>query len=191
MKDPNVELEPCFDYQYSFPENFIDLTNITYAYSWVPLNEDGTPSQDSGAWADYNQLHPNIQTMNKLAQDWKSMWKQDDEPTCEYRVGAGFVRIKDCRNERTNFITLNNEAAAVFLLCDRVLSEKHVVSKLSDGFDESEVRETIDALCDIGLLMRENGKLLTLPIGQKPRSTEELDRLAFGMYQKAICQAAK
>ena len=152
------------DYGFNFPESTLDPMKTSYFFQFH--------STDVPADGDY------IQHIEEAIDKWIAAHKRQTPPMYEYWIGAGFLHIRDTRDGDGRFLRLAGLHHDVTLLCDQVQSRNALTETLAK-FYPKEVSEggldiVIRELLDADVLMAEGNLLLTLPIGHRVRTTEEL-----------------
>jgi hypothetical protein len=101
-----------------------------------------------------------------------------------YVLAPGFLRITDTRQGEGRYVHLAGLHHDVLLLCDEINSIRRLKEQLQDIYPEEvndgALEEVVEELKAAGLLMQEENQLLALPIGYRPRTTEELTNYVLG-----------
>jgi ribosomal peptide maturation radical SAM protein 1 len=159
------------EYQHNFPPGMVDPDKIGYFFEFSSaLVPEATAAREAVA---------------AVVTPWLAAWEAHSLPVYEYSLGPDFVSIADTRPGRDRTIRLSRIGADVVLLCDAVQSLDRLRDDLRPLYPNAVADGTlelvIDDLLESGVLMREANLYLTLPIGKKPRTTDELRRRVLGM----------
>jgi len=180
------KIEPRADYQACFPEGTADLAKVSYYFQEANKTPEERTDRDIPHFGSEErtneQFPPYMQRFIDACKPWLSAHKTDSthKPVLEYRLGNGFMRVKDFRQRPGRFLTLTEEYFSVMLLCDRVQKRAKVVKRLSKLYKHEDIEEAIEFLLKRNLLISEGNEILSLVVGAKPRSTQKLEALALG-----------
>lgn len=163
-----VALRP--DYAFNLPSGTVDPLKAGYFFSF----ESKRLPDDEGGLAALSQ------TVNS----WIADRGRPVPPRYEYRVGPGFIHVEDTRGPEPRVMDLADLYHDVLLLCDAIQTRETLARDL-ERVRPTEVRDgsldrVVDELIASDLLLAEGRQLLTLPIGHRPRTTEELRRFVLG-----------
>jgi hypothetical protein len=115
---------------------------------------------------------------------WLEKWKAKVPPKYEYIIGAGFLQIHDTRHGEGRYLRLADLHQDVALLCDEVQGRRTLAQDLARIYPDEVANGTLDRVIDelvaADVLLSEGNQLLTLPIGHKVRSTDELRSYVLG-----------
>jgi hypothetical protein len=108
-------------------------------------------------------------------QEWRRRWMSETRDTLVSRRTPGALFIEDNRgSERRGTYTFHDPIATIYSECDESMrTPKGVWSAMaSDGrlpdVSESDVREILDELCRLGLMVGEDERYLSLAIPANP-----------------------
>jgi ribosomal peptide maturation radical SAM protein 1 len=170
------------DYAFNLPAGLADPQKIAYFFSF---RSNRIPPA-----GDY------MKTMEVLIDSWQTAHRQKQPPLYEYMIGAGFLRVTDTRQGEGRYLHLADLHQDVVLLCDEISSRRTLAADLSARYPREVANGTLDRVIDelvaADVLMAEGNYLLTLPIGRRPRTTEELRSYVLGkteVPQEAPAQA--
>jgi ribosomal peptide maturation radical SAM protein 1 len=155
------------DYRSLFPEGAVDSSRVGYfreytsSASLVPLSVLQGLRADIDAWLEAAQ--------------------RPRRPSYTYRVGPGFVQVRDARTPEAHEFLVRGIERDVLLLCDEVHTSVRLLVELRGRWgthiDGHKLDSILDTMIRKELLLAEDGHVLTLPVGSRPRSTEELRAL--------------
>lgn len=152
------------DYTANFPPGIIDLDKICYFFNITSSQK--LPESD--------YAHPVTEAISA----WKSAQDQKVPAVYEYAIGPSFLRIIDTRTETNRVFSLTDIYQDITLLCDEIQTLRSLCRDLLPVYPaevkDGTINRVIDELIEHDILVQEGTHLLTLPIGKKPRTTEEL-----------------
>jgi hypothetical protein len=158
------ELQLRQDYCFNFPEGMVDPLKVGYFFSF-----SASTVLDADTY---------IGPLRAVIEQWCEAHKGTGQPVFKYSIGPGFTRIVDTRQGEGRVIDLSDLHQDIFLLCDEIQSVEKLESALAPIHpllvNTGEVRKIVDELVAANVLYREEGAILALPIGEKPRLTDEL-----------------
>lgn len=158
------------DYLFNFPKTMVDPLKIAYFFTF---NSKLVPQEVD-----------HLEAVKDAIEPWIRAYKNKTPPVYYYSVGAGFLLIQDTRHGAGRFLRLYDLHRDVALLCDEIQGRRQLAEELRPlhgaAVDDGTLDQVIDELLNAEVLIAEGEQLLTLPIGQRPRSTAELRRLVFG-----------
>ena len=157
-----------------FPPGLVDLNKIGYDFTFH------CPTRTSSE--QYLRLFD-------VTHRWIKAHQSGKPPICFYTVGPGFLYISDSRagegkeDFEPRYMYLEGLAEDIVLLADRIQTVNRLKQLLAPLYPAEvaggEVEAAVEELIEADLLMREGQSILSLPIGSKPRTTEELHALVF------------
>ena len=172
-------LKPRSDFAYCFPEGVIDLNKCSYYFY-----EEGGNANEWDEFSDYMN-----RTRSAVA-NWIDAYSLGKKPpSLTYRIGKGFIYIRDFRARPRREYKMVEEYMDVFLLCDRITPRKRLHKTLSHKYTAEEINQAIEGLTKRGLLISEGNKLLTLAVADSPRPTESLEAIA--LTQSSMTQQSQ
>jgi hypothetical protein len=132
--------------------------------------------------------------VREVIQPWIDAHKQKIPPSYEYMIGAGFLRITDTRQGEGRYLHLADLHHDVVLLCDQVRHRNALARDLCGRYPKAVADGTLDRVIDellaADVLMAEDNYLLTLPIGHRPRTTEQLRAYVLGEEESSRQEVA-
>ncbi|MCC7418247.1 MAG: RiPP maturation radical SAM C-methyltransferase [Acidobacteria bacterium] len=158
------------DYTFNFPEGRVDPRKIGYFFEF-----------NSPRMAPPGEY---VEELREAIKPWIAAHEAKTPPVYEYVIGAGFLQIRDTRHGDGRFLRLADLHQDVVLLCDEVKGRQTLAHELSGRYPKEVADGTLDAvvneLIESDVLMAEGSQLLTLPIGHRVRTTEELRAYVLG-----------
>jgi ribosomal peptide maturation radical SAM protein 1 len=158
------------DYAFNFPSGHADPLKISYFFGFHCSRLAATDSY--------------MKVVEAAVEPWLADKESKNPAIFEYMIGAGFLRITDTRQGEGRYLHLEDLHQDVVLLCDSVQSRKTLAKDLSARYPrevaDGTIDRVIDELVDSDVLMAEGSQLLTLPLGHRPRTTEELRAYVLG-----------
>ncbi len=158
------------DYGFNFPPGLIDPDKTGYFFTF----KGQTVARES----EY------AEGVRAAVTHWKESHSLKSPPVYHYIIGPGFIRINDTREGEGRQFFLSDLHQDVLLLCDSIQSQATLERLLQKRYPEQTrnggVEAVTEKLLSEDLLMREDDLYLTLPIGYRPRTTDELRRYATG-----------
>jgi ribosomal peptide maturation radical SAM protein 1 len=158
------------DYAFNLPVGYADPLKTAYFFSFH--------SSETADPAEY------MTAVQQAIAPWLEAHREKRLPTYEYAIGPGFLRLTDTRHGEGRYLKLAEMYQDVVLLCDEMKTRGDLARDLSARYPQQvtdgTLDRTIDDLLAADVLMAEDTHLLTLPIGHKPRTTEELRRYVLG-----------
>jgi ribosomal peptide maturation radical SAM protein 1 len=158
------------DYAFNFPLDHADLRKVGYFFDYS--------SSSLADRADY------IDELRAAIAPWIERHQKPDPPRYTYRLGPSFAQITDTRHGDGRVIKLADLHHDVFLLCDRIQSvaslRRLLAAKWPAEVGNGQVDEVVEHLLDRDVLMREGASVLALPVGHRPRTTEQLYSYVLG-----------
>lgn len=159
------------DYQFNFPEGAVDPLKIGYFFHFHCTRT----IPESGY----------VQIVREAIEPWIAAHKEAKPPVYEYVIGPGFLRVIDNREGAGRYLRLADLHHDVVLLCDQVQARSSLARDLSRLWPVEVADGTLDRVLDelvqAEILMAEGIYLLTLPIGHKMRTTQELREYVLGV----------
>ena len=162
------EWDVRFDYQNNFPRGLVDPKKIGYCFEYKSPTK--TPEKMYA------------RTRRKAFQKWRQDFSHGS--ICFYTLGPGFVWITDRRpgiadpGNKVRLLYLEGLAKDILLLADKIQSVSNLRKLLQPLYPSevgrNEVEEAVDEMVEDNLMMRERDFVLTLPIGSKSQTTEQL-----------------
>jgi ribosomal peptide maturation radical SAM protein 1 len=169
------------DYQFNFPPGLVDPRKIGYFFQF-----NATTLAETEAY---------LEQARKPIQEWIDACKANPAPAFHYILGPGFLRITDTRSSQARYLTLADLHQDVLLLCDEVQYLERLKEDLAPLYPaqvaDGTLERVVAELQERDLLMSEGGALLTLPIGYKPRTTEELRAYVLGTAPEATRESER
>lgn len=158
------------DYSFNFPVGTADPLKIAYFFTF---NSNLVPKTTD-----------HLKVVMDVIEPWIEAHKKKEPPVYYYVVGAGFLLIHDTRHGAGRFVRLADMHRDVVLLCDQVQGRRVLAEQLrplyGQAVEDGTLNAVIEELVQSEVLMAEGEQLLTLPIGQRLRSTAALRQLVFG-----------
>lgn len=151
---PLKNVRPQEVYRHIYPEEELDLDEIAYFFAYKL--ERRLPAE----------TYLRIQA---LAEAWKSAWKQKQIPILVYQRAPDWMQIVDRRTEEAKAHALRGLEAVVYEYCgesDRSVPaiRKHLAETAGAEASDDEVLESLQKFCDLGLMLTENGRYLSLAL---------------------------
>lgn len=183
-------IEDCdlrVDYHFNLPDGIVDPLKIGYFFSFQSPNVN-----------DLNSMH--FQVVREAVSPWIEAHKSKTPPEYSYSIGPGFLLVKDTRNDPRSF-NFTGIYHDVILLCDEIQTreslERDLAIKYSKDILHDNLNQVVDELIAKDILLEEGNLLLTLPIGHRIRTTEELRNYVLGdctvksQSEKSMMRAVK
>lgn len=158
------------DYRFNFPPGLLDVCKVAYFF------DHSSPAILAG--------DPSIERLREAVAPWIRAHRRGRPPVYRYAIGPGFLKITDTRDGRGRYLRLAGLHHDVTLLCDEVQTRQSLRRDLA-GLHPEEVQggaldRAIDELLAADVLMADGDQLLTLPVGQGCRTTEDLRAYVLG-----------
>jgi len=158
------------DYRFNFPAGVIDGRRAAYFFDHAAVRTV------SGG--------PELGRLRDAVAAWIEAHRQGGAPVYQYALGPGFLKVTDTRAGRGRYLRLAGLHHDVALLCDEVRSRRSLAEDLADlsprEVADGALDRAVDELLAAGVLMAEGEQLLTLPVGRRCRTTEELREYVLG-----------
>jgi ribosomal peptide maturation radical SAM protein 1 len=158
------------DYRYNFPPGLLDARKVAYFFDHsfrASLTDDAS-----------------VVRLQEAVAPWIRAHREGRAPVYRYAIGPGFLKLTDTREECGRYLRLEGLHHDVTLLCDEVRSRRSLGSDLSELYPEEVAGGVLDRVVDellaADVLMAEGEQLLTLPVGQRSRVTEDLRAYVLG-----------
>ncbi|HKE18333.1 MAG TPA: RiPP maturation radical SAM C-methyltransferase [Kofleriaceae bacterium] len=150
------------DYRFNFPEGVVDLRKTGYFFDF-----------ESDMLGDVDSY---LAPLRGAVGAWMAAHDRAEPPRCTYHVGPGFVGVVDTRDGNWREHSYVGVAADVLLLCDKISSRAALAEDLArrHRLADGQLDRVLDGLRRRDLLLVEGELLLTLPVSNRPRSTEWL-----------------
>jgi len=152
------------DYGFNFPPGFLDLEKVGYFFTF-----QGSTVVPQTEYSDCAR-----QVIGK----WLEAHESGRSPVYHYIIGPGFLRINDTREGEGRCLFLADMHQDILLLCDKIQSIQTLKELLEPCYPSEtavgSVERVVEELVREDLMMEENGLFLTLPIGYRPRTTQEI-----------------
>ncbi len=158
------------DYALTIPPDILDPDKIGYFFQFAA---DGLAERSAY-----------VSLVQEAMRPWITGHENEKKPVFEYKICPGYLRVLDSRTERKRSLCLSELYQDVVLLCDEAQNRMALGRDLSRIYPQ-EVRDgtldkVIEELIGAEILMKEGHSLLTLPVGHRPRTTEELRSYVLG-----------
>jgi len=103
-------------------------------------------------------------------EEWQRRWGSETPDTLVSRRAPGVLFIEDNRgSERRGTYTFRDPIATVYSACEETMRTPKGVAKESGGrLSERDVREILEELCSLGLMVSEDDRFLSLAIPANP-----------------------
>lgn len=167
------------DYRFNFPPDTVDPLKIGYFFQF-----DSTSLVERSEYVDVVRREIDV---------WLKRHKETTPPVYEYIIGPGFLRINDTRHGEGRYLHLSGIHQDVVLLCDEVKKRSTLARDLATLYPREVADGTLDRVIDellaADVLMSEDEWLLTLPIGHRMRTTEQLREYVLGASQATAADA--
>ncbi len=164
----SCDLRP--DYYLNFPKGFVDPMEIAYFFTFQSSRI--CPNREYGM---------KIET---VIRDWRALHMKKYPPVYDYRINPGFLRITDSREGRGKIFNLSDIYQDIVLLCDEIQTRETLARDLNKLYkkqiEDGTFDSVIDELINSNILIKEGVLLLTLPIGHRARTTEQLRSYVLG-----------
>ena len=161
--DYGLDLVPSRAYSYVYPLPNESLMRLAYSF------EDSVrPGHVHRSF----QENPGQRLLQGVVEQWNEVWNRS-RPVLRVHDDGSRLRIVDTRPcAREMHWTAGERAAEVYRLCDSSQTPQAVLKQLSQRrareVSLEEIDPAITTLCETGLLLRLNGKLLGLGINSNP-----------------------
>jgi ribosomal peptide maturation radical SAM protein 1 len=149
---PVRSAKPQKSYSLTYPEN-VDLDQIAYFFRF-----------------DFEGALPDeaFEGTRKAVHRWRDAWESGSPPTLTYLAAddSGAVTIEDHRNpDEPRVHVLESSKATLFVACsDRPRSISKLESALPTAQSAREIEDSLEELCSLDLMHREDALFLTLPL---------------------------
>lgn len=154
---PVKNVRPLPVYRFIYPEK-LDLDQIAYFFDYEM--ENVVPQTEH-------------QELSRQIEEWKAAWKKRPRPELAYQRAPDWVQVMDRRTETVAVHAFRGQEAEIFQFCsdtDRGLSSilQHLAGGEEGTVDAEEVQAALDKFCDLGLMLREGNRYLSLalPVNQ-------------------------
>ena len=158
------------DYRAAYPAGVIDGRRAAYFFDHVAAAT--VPEADE------------LRRLRAVVAPWIEAHRAERPATYRYALGPGFLKITDTRGDRGRYLRLSGLHHDVTLLCDEVRSRRSLAEDLGPlhpvEVGEGGIDRAVAELLAADVLMAEGEQLLTLPIGARSRTTEELRAYVLG-----------
>jgi hypothetical protein len=158
------------DYAFNFPAGKADPLKTSYFFGFHCTRVGPTDAY--------------MPALEATIQPWLDDRNLKQGAIYEYAIGPGFLRITDTRQGEGRYLHLRDLHQDVTLLCDAIQSRRSLAQDLAERYPaetaDGTLDRTIDELIAADILLAEGNQLLTLPIGRRPRTTEELRAYVLG-----------
>jgi ribosomal peptide maturation radical SAM protein 1 len=155
---PVHKARPVDVYRFIYPEERLDLREIAYFFD----HEMGSTLPD--------EFHQDL--TNQVTQ-WKAAWQRSPRPTLIYQRAPEWIQIVDRRTEEVAVHAFQRREAAIYEICaetDQTVEGicKQLAETMEDDADPREVRASLAKFCDMGLMLEEKDRYLSLalPVNQ-------------------------
>jgi ribosomal peptide maturation radical SAM protein 1 len=159
------------DYLFNFPDGMVDPLKVGYFFHFR-----STLTVPEGEYID---------AVRSAITPWIAAHDQKIPPIYEYAIGASFLRITDTRFGEGRYLRLSGMHHDIVLLCDEIQTRKSLARDLVTRYPQEVADGTFDSVVDelikADVLLAEGDQLLTLPIGHRVRTTEELRAYVLGV----------
>lgn len=164
------EMQLRQDYCFNFPEGVVDPLKVGYFFSF-----SASTILDPETY---------IRPLRAVIEDWIEAQKGKAPPRYRYTLGPGFTRVEDTRFGDGRIVQLADLHQDVFLLCDEIQSVEMLERALTPIYPEAvargEIGRVVDELIAQDILYAEEKAVIALPVGVKPRTTQELRAYVLG-----------
>jgi ribosomal peptide maturation radical SAM protein 1 len=105
--------------------------------------------------------------------DWKAAWEKRPRPSLVYQRAPEWLQIVDQRGATRSAHAFHGVEAAIYEHCgetERTVEslQKHLVQSLGKEPPAEQVREALANFCDLGLMLEEKGRFLSLALPVNP-----------------------
>jgi ribosomal peptide maturation radical SAM protein 1 len=143
-------------YAHAYPAG-IDLEKIAYFFEYVA--DDTLPNEAHRATAEW-------------VDTWRARWQAPNPPLLAYRRVGGAMFVDEQRGDRRGTQTLWGPVADAYeYCCETMRSSREVYEHLDGRFAVDEVKRALDALCEDGLMLKEDDTYLGLALPENPNYT--------------------
>lgn len=151
---PVKNIRPLEVYRFVYPEEQLDLGQIAYFFSYEM--ENTLPDEH----------HRNLR---KAVEDWKAAWERRPRPGLIYQRAPDWIQVVDRRTQEVAAHSFEGHEAAIYELCgetERTVDAlcKHLAGNNGFAVDAEEVRSSLAKFCDLGLMIEEKGRFLSLAL---------------------------
>jgi ribosomal peptide maturation radical SAM protein 1 len=165
------------DYRFNFPQGLLDTSKVGYSFEYetnLPLVDD-----------------EGLEALSSAVQRWLDDYQNRSLPEYTYSLGPGFLHVLDTRGELPRSLTLRGMDRDVALLCDEIQSFSHLKSALGEKYEfeaaAPAIKESLERLVSLDVLLCEGSQYLLLPVARRPRSTSELRQHVLSVVEVAEC----
>lgn len=154
---PVRNVKPVRTYRFIYPEEDFDLEKLAYFFSYEM--DDTLPKEF------HNGLYREID-------EWKKDWKSNPRPVLLYQRAPDWIQVIDRRSRDAKVYAFSGHEADLYEYCgetDRSL--QGILGHLSNGDGElttDEIQPVLDKFCDLGLMLREKDRYLSLALPTNP-----------------------
>ncbi len=151
-------VRPLDAYRFVYPENAIDLHEIAYFFQYEM--DETVPVQELDAF-------------NNLLDEWRAAWERKPRPVLIYQRAPDWIQIVDRRGPEPKAHAFPGMDAAIYEFCgetDRTVPviAKHLAEVEGISAEQDQIRETLAKFCDLGLILEEDGRYLSLALPANP-----------------------
>ncbi len=152
---PVRDVAPWAAYRFVYPEERLDLRKIAYFFTYTM--GDTVPSEY-------------LEDVQLALQDWQNSWTSTRKPVLVYQRAPDWIQVIDRRRpDAPQVHAFQGPEAAAYELCGDVERRPARVAEAlrADGgpdLDADAVEEMLRRFCDLGLMVHEDGRYLSLAL---------------------------
>lgn len=151
---PVENVRPLEAYRFIYPEEQLNLAKIAYFFDYEM--RDTVPDER------HNELQ-------RLVSAWKKAWESGPKPELVYQRAPDWIQIIDRRTDEVAAHSFDGLEAAVYECCSETDRNEMLICKeleASEGehVDPEAVRPALKKFCELGLMLEENGRFLSLAL---------------------------
>jgi ribosomal peptide maturation radical SAM protein 1 len=155
---PVKNVKPLEVYRFVYPADQIDLGEVAYFFDY---EMDSTLPE-----ASHSDLRAEIEA-------WKSAWERSPRPALVYQRAPDWIQILDRRSETVQAHAFHGPEAAIYEFCGETERTVEAICKQASdvpatSLDASEVSASLQKFCDLGLMLEEKGRFLSLALPTNP-----------------------
>lgn len=154
---PVHDVKPVTAYRFIYPKETFELDKLAYFFSY--RMEETLPAE----------FH---QGLYKEIEIWKEAWEKNPRPVLLYQRAPDWIQVIDRRFPKPKVHAFSGKAAEVYEYCgetDRSFKAiRGYLASMNGGTSEDELQGILDEYCELGLMLREKNRYLSLALPTNP-----------------------
>ena len=154
---PVHDVKPVSAYRFIYPRDRFDLEKLAYFFSY--RMDDTLP----------REYHDGL---NREIDHWKKVWGQNPRPVLLYQRAPDWIQVVDRRAEKPKVHSFSGMEADIYEYCGETdRSSKSIAGHVASGdgdLSPDELQPVLDHFCDLGLMLREKNRYLSLALPTNP-----------------------